>query len=116
MDDSVKISELIAAEEELRQLKEEYGEEEKDSLWKRVVTAHVEKKAARQPVKIRKAKYCLTALFGGWLGIHCFMVNKKAMGILYLVLALSGISFMMSILDIWYAVFLQTDEQKCITI
>lgn len=116
MDDSFKISDLVAAEEELRQLKEKYGEVEKEPFWKRMITTYAEKKAAREPVKIRKSKYCLAALFGGWLGLHCFMVNKKVLGFVYLVLFFSGISFLMSILDIWYAIFLETDEQKCIMI
>lgn len=114
--DNFKVSELVAAEAELQQLKEKYGECEKEPLWKRVITAYAEKKAAREPVKIEKSKYCLAALFGGWFGLHCFMVKKKALGIIYLVLFFTGISFLMSILDIWYALFLETDEDKCIKI
>lgn len=44
MMDSFKVSELIAAEEELQQLKEQYGEPQKEPLWKKVITAYVEKK------------------------------------------------------------------------
>lgn len=116
MEDTFRVSELIAAEEELQQLKEKYGETEKEPLWKRLITSYAEKKANRVPKEIAKKKYCLTAFFGGWLGIHCFMTGKKGQGILYLLLSFTGISFLMSILDIWYALFLQTDENGKIKI
>ena len=116
MDDSFKIQDLIAAEDELQHLKEQYGEKEKEPFWKRLISRIVEKKASRVPVKISKKKYCLTALLGGWFGLHCFLVKKKTAGFCYLVFFFTGIPFMMSILDIWYALFLKADEEKCIMI
>lgn len=110
------INELIAAEEELRDLKQQYGIEEKVPLRRSIIDRFFANKESRTPVAISKKKYCLTALFGGWLGIHCFMVGKKGQGILYLVTCFTGISFAMSIMDILYAAFLETDDSRLIRI
>lgn len=115
-DKSFNVAGLVTAEEELQQLKKEYGMEEKESLWKRIISAFVDKKASRAPVTISKKKYCLATLFGGWAGVHNFMVGKKGMGVIYLALSFTGFSIVMSILDLWYALFLKTDDAKCITI
>lgn len=110
------MTELIAAEEELSRLKNEEGLNVKTSFWKKCIDKIIEITERRQPVAISKKKYCLVALFGGILGIHQFMVGRKIMGVIYLLLAITGISFAMSILDILYALFLKTDESKLITI
>lgn len=47
MDDSFKIQDLIAAEDELQQLKEQYGEKEEEPLWKRLISRIAEKKALK---------------------------------------------------------------------
>ena len=110
------VSQLIDAENELRQLKKEYGIEEKEPFWKKAGNYLFGISEKRKAVTIGKKKYCLTALFGGFLGIHQFMVGKKVQGVLYLLLSVTGLSFAMSLLDILYAAFLKTDENNMICI
>ncbi|MCR5516665.1 MAG: TM2 domain-containing protein [Lachnospira sp.] len=115
-DSRIDVNGLIRAEEELSQLKREYGIEEKLPFWKKCINFYINMKEKRKPVQISKKKYCLTALFGGLFGIHQFLVGRKAMGVIYLLLSVTGLSFAMSVLDIWYAAFLETDDRKLITL
>ncbi len=115
-DNNPDIKDFIEAEEELAQLKEQYGIEEKTPFWKRAIDALFARIKKREPVKINKKKYCLTALFGGWLGIHQFLVGKKKTGAAYLLLFWSGFSVIMTVFDLWYALFLKADEENCIFI
>ncbi len=113
--DGFQVTELLAAEEELHALKQEYGIED-TSKAKKGIDALIDRFGNRNPVPISKKKYCLSALFGGWFGLHCFLVGKKLRGFLYLLLSVTGISLAMSLLDILYAAFLETDEDKLIFI
>ena len=110
------IKDFIAAEEELQALKEQYGIEENTPFWKRAVDALFAHIKQREPVKIKKKKYCLAAFLGGWMGMHQFLVGKKKTGMAYLLLCWSGFPFIMTVFDLWYALFLKTDEEGCILI
>ncbi|MBQ8518719.1 MAG: TM2 domain-containing protein [Agathobacter sp.] len=109
---------FVAAEAELQELKEKHNivDKEKSSLWKKLGDKYVAYKESVKPVAISKKKYCLTALFLGWLGVHQFMTGKKVAGALYLLTSWTGISFAMSVLDIFHAAFLKVDENNCINI
>lgn len=112
------VADFVAAEAELQELREKHNisGEEKNPLWKKIGDKYVEYKESIKPVTINKTKYCLITLFLGWLGVHQFMTGKKVAGVLYLLVSWTGISFAMSVLDIFYAVFLKVDDNKCITI
>ena len=112
------VADFVAAEVELQELREKYNitGDEKKSLWKKIGDKYVEYKDSIKPVTVNKKKYCLPTLFLGWLGVHQFMTGKKVAGVLYLIVSWTGISFAMSVLDIFYAVFLKVDENNCITI
>jgi len=112
------VADFVAAETELQELKEKYNisSEEKKPLWKKIGDKYAAYKDSIKPVTISKKKYCLTTLFFGWLGVHQFMTGKKVAGVLYLLVSWTGISFAMSVLDIFYAVFLKADENHCISI
>lgn len=112
----IDINELIKAEEELSQLKREYGIKERTPFWKKCINYYIDLKEKRKPVQISKKKYCLTALFGGLFGIHQFLIGRKIMGIVYLLLSVTGLSFALSVLDIWYAAFLETKDGNLITL
>jgi hypothetical protein len=115
-DEKVDINEFIAAEEELSNLKKELGIKQKTHIWKKILNLIVDHKEKRLPVRISKKKYCLLALFGGIFGIHQFAVKKYITGVIYLLVSFTGLSFAMSILDIWYAAFLKGDEDKRVII
>lgn len=112
------VADFVAAEAELQELREKYNipVEEKKTLWKKIGDKYVAYKESIKPVTINKTKYCLITLFLGWLGVHQFIIGKRIAGILYLLISWTGISFAMSVLDLFYAMFLKVDENKCITI
>lgn len=115
-DEKVDINEFIAAEEELSNLKKKLGIKQKTHIWKKILNLIVDHKEKRLPVRISKKKYCFLALFGGIFGIHQFAVKKYITGVIYLLVSFTGLSFAMSILDIWYAAFLKSDEDKRVII
>ena len=116
--ESYSIHDFVAAEAELQELKEKYHIEDnkKQSLWKRLGDKYVVFKESRKPVTVYKKKYCLTALLLGWLGVHQFMIGRKGTGILYLVICWTGISFALSVLDIFQAAFIKSDDNNLITL
>lgn len=116
--DTYNVYDFIDAEAELQELKQKYHVEDnkKQSLWKRLGDQYVALKDNKKPVTIQKKKYCLTALFLGWLGVHQFMIGRKITGILYLITCWTGISFALSVLDIFQAAFLKGDENNLITL
>ena len=64
----------------------------------------------REPVAIGKTKYCLTALFLGWLGVHQFMAGKKFVGAFYLLTCWSGISVALTVFDLVVALCMPKNE------
>ena len=116
--ETYSLNDFIDAEAELQELKEKYHIEDnkKESFWRKLGDTYVARKEDRKSVIVPKAKYCLIALFLGWLGVHQFMIGRKITGILYLATCWTGISFALSVLDIFHAVFLKVDENNCISI
>lgn len=112
------LNDFVAAEAELQELKEKYHIEDnkKQPLWQRIGDKYVAWKDSKQPVTVHKKKYCLTALFFGWLGVHQFMIGRKGTGVLYLIISWTGISFALSVLDIFQAAFLKGDDNNLITL
>ena len=106
----IEVGQLVALEDELHMLKKEYGIEEKTSPIKKVIDRIVEKVSSREPVSVKKVNYCICALMLGVFGVHQFMVHKWVKGIVYLALSFTGLSFVLSLLDILYAAFLKTDD------
>ncbi len=51
----------------------------------------------------------ILALFFGWLGVHRFYLDQKGLGIAYLILMLTGISFLLSFID---AILLLSMDQE----
>ena len=106
----IEVGKLIALEDELHRLKKECGIEEKTSPIKKSIDWIIERISGREPMRVKKLNYCLCALMLGFLGAHQFMVHKWAKGVLYLALSFTGLSFVLSLLDILYAAFLKTDD------
>lgn len=116
--ETYSLNDFIDAEAELQELREKYHIEDnkKQSWWKRLGDTYVARKDNTKLVTVQKKKYCLIALFLGWLGVHQFMIGRKVTGILYLLTCWTGISFALSVLDIFQSAFLKVDENNCISI
>ena len=52
----------------------------------------------------------LLALFVGWLGVHRFYLGKIGQGVMYLLLSITGISFVLGLIDA--IVFLTMDQER----
>lgn len=108
--DDVRISELIAAEEELAAVKKEYGVEEKEGHIAHAVTGLFERREARQKILVSRKKYLLLAVFTGWIGGHRFYAKQYPIAILYLLFFWSGFPMAMTIVDILAAIPKPVDE------
>lgn len=104
----VDAKQMIALEEELAHLKQEYGIIEKKAWWVKAgdwAAAHVKKSTVNQK------KYLKLALICGWFcGAHCFYARQKWRGILYLAFCWTGIPFAMTLIDLMIAVPMKADE------
>ncbi|MDO5417170.1 MAG: NINE protein [Lachnospiraceae bacterium] len=112
----VSLEEMVALEEELHQLKEQYGIEEKEGRVSRGISRWLNKREARVRAKVPKKKYLLTALFTGWMGGHHFLTKRYPLAFVYLALFWSGFPMAMTIIDLLEAIPKQADENGMIEI
>ncbi len=106
------LTELIAAEEELRQLKKEHGiedEEEKKGFIHAVAT-FFERQADRPKVAVSKKKYLWLAGLTGWFGGHRFYSKHYKVGLLYLAFFWMGLGLYNTIIDVLQVIPMQADE------
>lgn len=106
---------LIALEQELADLKEQYGIKEPQRLWVRIGDWLIEKKGGAKSVQ--RKTYIRLALSCGWLcGAHRFYAGQKVLGALYLLLFWTGIPFAMTLIDLMIVLPMQADENGTIQI
>ena len=84
---------------------------QKTPLWQRLGDWIVEKLESRTPVAVNKKKYCLLALFFGWLGVHQFYLGKKYTGVFYLLTSITGLPVILTAMDLFRAVFMVADAE-----
>lgn len=106
----VSFAQAIALEEELREVKKEYGIEEKEGKLSKAISNFFEQRELNRPVVNRK-KYLLLAVFTGWMGGHRFYAKQWKQAFLYLVLCWSGIPIAMTIIDLMIALPKEIDEK-----
>ena len=107
-ENKVSVSELIAAEAELADLKEQYGlqEQKKKGIFSRLMDFF----CSRQEVTVNRKKYLMLNIFLGWAGGHRFYSKRYFLGILYLLFCWTGISVAMSIIYILVALPKPVDD------
>ncbi len=106
---------LIALEQELADLKEQYGIKDRPRLWVRIGDWLVDKKGG--PRTVERRKYIRLALCCGWLcGAHRFYAKQYILGVLYLLLCWTGVSFAMTLVDLMIVLPMQADEQGMVQI
>ena len=62
-------------------------------------------------MKVSKGIYIALCLFLGGIGAHKFYAGKWVQGFLYLVLCATGISLVLSVFDLFVAMFKKSDSQ-----
>lgn len=106
---------LIALEQELADLKEQYGIIEKPKLWVRAGDWLIDKKGG--PRTVERRKYIKLALCCGWFcGAHRFYAGQKLLGVLYLLFFWTGIPFAMTLIDLMIILPMQADEDGMVQI
>lgn len=126
-EDEVSMKEYLDAKMELEKAQKAAGIEEKEKGLSRFISWIFEMQDARQRHSVKKMRYILFALFGGWCGLHRFYEKRWILGVIYaLPLLLSafnrdlfsfvGLSMAMSVIDILIAVGHYSDENGEIVI
>lgn len=104
----------VAAQAELRYLREKYGIEDPDrkneSKLSRMISAFFERQDARKKIPVNYKKFLLLLVFTGWCGGHRFYAHHYKLGIVYLLTCWTGFSIAMSIIDLLQFIPYEKDE------
>lgn len=109
-EDALIISEIIAAQYELDQLKTEYGLHKEEKGLKKAITRFFDKKEAMSKVPINKKKYLCLAVLLGIFGAHRFYTRQYTTAIIYLLTCWTGFSLSMTIIDLMIVIPKKADE------
>lgn len=111
--EDVDPKEMIALEQELAELKDQYGLWGKPRLWVRMGDWVARKSDSQK--RVNRKKYIRLALCFGWFcGAHRFYAGQKILGILYLLFCWTGIAFTMTLIDLMIVLPKKPDEQGMI--
>ncbi|MGN1156286.1 MAG: TM2 domain-containing protein [Agathobacter sp.] len=109
--EEIDINEFLAAEQELKELKEEYGiKDEKEGKLSHKISGFFERQAEKEPVAVSKKTYIILAILTGWFGGHRFYCKHYKVGLVYLLLFWMGIGLYHTILDLMVVIPMQPDE------
>ena len=109
-ENAVIISEIIAAQRELDELKEEYGLQEEEKGVKKAISKFFDKREAQGQVPIKKKTYLWLAVLLGWMGAHRFYTKQYTTAIVYLLTCWTGFSIAMTIIDLMIVIPKKPDE------
>lgn len=117
--EEVRIQDMIAAEEELSVLKQQYGieddpNEKKGFFYK--LASFFERQSEREKVLVNKKRYIILALLTGWFGGHRFYSKSYKAGLLYLLFFWIGIGIYHTIVDLMIVIPMKPDENGNILI
>lgn len=103
------VSDIVYAQEELNQLRKEYGLEKEEKGLKKLITRWLDKREERVKVPVNKKTYIRLCLLG-MFGAHRFYAKQYVTAVIYLLLFWSGISFSMTIIDWMIVAPMKADE------
>ena len=110
LDEQKILTDIAMAQDELNQLKKEYGLEEEEKGLKKVISTLFEKREEREKVLIKKKTYLWLGLLLGSFGAHRFYAKQYPTAILYLLLCWTGIALTMSLIDLMVVIPMKADE------
>ncbi len=110
------ISEIMAAQYELDELKREQGIEEEERGIKKMISRFFDAKDAREKVTVNKKKHLLLMIFLGVFGAHRFRTKQYPIAILYLLTCWTGFSLAMTLIDLLIVIPMKPDENGNICI
>ena len=103
------LEDIAYAQDELNQLKKEYGIEDEEKGVKKLISTVLNKREEREKVLINKKKYLWLGLLGVF-GAHRFYAKQYPTAILYLLFCWTGISISMTLIDLTIVAPMQADE------
>lgn len=111
-----KINELIALEDELSDLQEQYGIEERKPLWMRAGDAYYAAKESRTQLHRVNRKTYLWLCALAVVGANQFYAKHYLRGLFYLAISWTGIPVALGLIDWMAAVPKEPDEDGCIKV
>lgn len=112
----MNFADLALLEDELYEAKVAAGENTELKGWKRVVDNYLTRREQRELHLVNRKIYLLLTFFLGWLGVHRFYEKRWKLGILYLVLSITGLPISLAVVDFIIALPKKADEKGCIYI
>ena len=109
-DEATILSDIIAAQRELNELKEQYGLQEEEKGLKKAISNFFDKREAMAEVPINKKKYVWLAVLLGWMGAHRFYTKQYTTAVLYLLTCWTGYSIAMTVIDLMIVLPKKPDE------
>ena len=79
------------------------SKDKKENIVVRAIDALFDLKERRQPVRLKRRTYLLTAVFLGWCGGHRFLARQYVLGVIYAALFWTGIPIAMTLIDLMIA-------------
>lgn len=108
--DKTLVSDIMLAQRELNELKEQYGIQEEERGIKKAISDFFDRKDAQSQIPLKKKTYIWLAVLLGWAGAHRFYSKQYPTAILYLIMCWSGFSFAMTVVDLMIAIPKKPDE------
>lgn len=108
----VNLDEMVAAQMELDELKQQYGlaEPKKEGKISRAISNYFRRKEDEEKVLVSRKKLIRYALLLGWCGGHRYYMKQYKMGIIYSLLFWTGWPFAMTLIDLIEIVPIPPDE------
>lgn len=110
----VNYEEYLAAQAELRYLREKYGIEDPDAKKEgkisHMISSFFERRDAREKIPVNRKKFLWLALLTGWCGGHRFYARHYMVAIFYLLTCWTGMSIAMTIIDFLQFIPYPVDE------
>lgn len=108
--DQTLVSDIMLAERELNELKEQYGMQEEEKGVKRAISSFFDRKEAQSQIPLKKKTYIWLAVLLGWVGAHRFYSKQYVTAVLYLLTCWSGFSIAMTVVDLMFVIPKKADE------
>ena len=104
------ISDIMVAQQELNELKEQHGIQEEEKGLKKAISSFFDKREAQAQIPIKKKTYIWLAVLLGWLGGHRFYTKQYVTAVLYLLTCWTGFSLSMTLIDLMIVLPKKPDE------
>ncbi|MBR5564569.1 MAG: TM2 domain-containing protein [Roseburia sp.] len=104
------VSDIMVAQQELNELKEQYGIQEEEKGLKKAISSFFDKREAQAQIPIKKKTYIWLAVLLGWLGGHRFYTKQYVTAVLYLLTCWTGFSLSMTLIDLMIVLPKKQDE------